>query len=117
MPPRCRPSSAFLGFFFCVGAESRATRPPISLMLMRPASDSGSPVASSVRRDTKRRSACKTRLDMAAYLNCARFGCFWSAMVGYWKQWVVANAMGRRGDRRRCGICEGFRRRLGKLAD
>ena len=40
--------------------------------LRRPASDSGSPVFSSVRRVTKRLSACSTKLDMAVYLNCAK---------------------------------------------
>ena len=68
--PRSTPNP--LGFFACVGALSCAVLPPISRMLMRPASDSGSPVCSSGRREVKRRSAWRTRLDMAAYLNCAR---------------------------------------------
>ena len=61
----CRPA-----FFFCLGASSLPVLLPMSRILILPASDSGSPVFSSVLLVTKRRSAWRTRLDIAEYLYC-----------------------------------------------
>lgn len=69
-------SFSLLLFSFAFGAVSRRTRSPIILMSTLPAIDSGSPVASSVRRWMKRLSAWSTRLDMFAYLYWD-----WSAMI------------------------------------